>query len=164
MAADKQAIIRQALGGYATAISGPVPPESLSSASSTAGFTASTTAAAKAILTKKGWTANPTTGFLELITKDPKTKKTTTLPLAFTLSTSNAPELVAAANLLKAQWAKIGANVTVKTYEPGDLTQQAIRPRAYDALLFGEIIGQDLDLYAFWHSSQRIDPGLNIAL
>ena len=25
-------------------------------------------------------------------------------------------------------------------------------------------MGRDLDLFAFWHSSQRKDPGLNIAL
>ena len=51
----------------------------------------------------------------------------------------------------------------VKIFEPGDLNQN-IRARKYDALLFGEIIGRDLDLFAFWHSSQRKDPGLNIAL
>ncbi len=39
-----------------------------------------------------------------------------------------------------------------------------IRPRKYDALLFGEVVGRELDLYAFWGSSQRNDPGLNIAL
>jgi ABC-type transport system substrate-binding protein len=39
-----------------------------------------------------------------------------------------------------------------------------IRPRKYDALLFGMVIGRDDDLYAFWDSSQRSDPGLNIAL
>ena len=48
--------------------------------------------------------------------------------------------------------------------EPGDLNQDIIRPRKYDALLFGEIIGRDLDFFPFWHSSQRNDPGLNIAL
>ncbi len=29
-------------------------------------------------------------------------------------------------------------------------------------MLFGLVIGRDLDFYAFWHSSQRDDPGLNI--
>ncbi len=71
---------------------------------------------------------------------------------------------MAAANLLKSQWDAIGADVTVKVFEQGDLNQNVIRPRKYDALLFGEIVGRDLDLYAFWHSSQRQDPGLNIAL
>ena len=36
--------------------------------------------------------------------------------------------------------------------------------RKYDALLFGESVDKDLDLYAFWHSSQRNSPGLNVAL
>jgi peptide/nickel transport system substrate-binding protein len=30
--------------------------------------------------------------------------------------------------------------------------------------LFGEIINVESDLYAFWHSSQRKDPGLNVAM
>ena len=60
-------------------------------------------------------------------------------------------------------WQKIGADVEVKIFEAGELNQSVIRPRKYDALLFGEIIGRDLDLYAFWHSSGRLDPGLNIA-
>ena len=51
-----------------------------------------------------------------------------------------------------------------KIFETGDLNQNVIRPRQYDSLLFGEIVGRELDLFAFWHSSQRNDPGLNIAL
>jgi peptide/nickel transport system substrate-binding protein len=31
-------------------------------------------------------------------------------------------------------------------------------------LLFGQILGRDPDPYAFWHSSQSNDPGLNLAL
>jgi len=61
-------------------------------------------------------------------------------------------------------WEKIGAKVDVKIFETGDLTQNVIRPRKYDALLFGEIVGRDPDPFAFWHSSQRNDPGLNVAL
>jgi peptide/nickel transport system substrate-binding protein len=38
-----------------------------------------------------------------------------------------------------------------------------IRPRDYGALLFGEVIGSYPDLYAFWYSGERRDPGLNIA-
>jgi peptide/nickel transport system substrate-binding protein len=53
--------------------------------------------------------------------------------------------------------------VDVKVFEAGDLAQNVIRPRKYDALLFGEVVGRELDLFAFWHSSQRNDPGLNVA-
>ena len=90
-------------------------------------------------------------------------KKQTTL-LAFSLTTANVPELRATAGIIKEEWEKVGARVDVKIYEPSDLNQNSIRPRKYDALLFGEIFGRDLDLFAFWHSSQRNDPGLNIAL
>jgi ABC-type transport system substrate-binding protein len=54
--------------------------------------------------------------------------------------------------------------LTLKVFEGGYLNQNVIRPRKYDALLFGQIVNRDLDLYAFWHSSQKNDPGLNIAL
>ena len=54
--------------------------------------------------------------------------------------------------------------VDIKTFEAGNLNQAVIRPRKYDALLFGQIINHESDLYAFWHSSQRKDPGLNVAM
>src|SRR3989338_3284862 len=66
--------------------------------------------------------------------------------------------------MLKTMWQKIGVRVDVKISEIGELNQNVIRSRKYDALLFREIVGRALDLYAFWHSSQRNDPGLNVAL
>ena len=54
--------------------------------------------------------------------------------------------------------------ITIKTFEIGNLNQGVIRPRKYDALLFGQIINHESDLLAFWHSSQRKDPGLNVAM
>ncbi|MFC1733500.1 hypothetical protein ACFL6I_24640, partial [candidate division KSB1 bacterium] len=84
--------------------------------------------------------------------------------LKFSISTSNVPELKAVAGILEATWKEMGADVEIKVFEAGNLNQNVIRPREYDALLFGEVIGRELDLFAFWHSSQRNDPGLNIAL
>ena len=85
-------------------------------------------------------------------------------PLRFSISTSNVPELKAVAAILKKTWEEVGAEIDIKIFETGNLNQNIIRPREYDALLFGEVIGRELDLFAFWHSSQRNDPGLNIAL
>ena len=93
-----------------------------------------------------------------------KGSKKNIITLSFSISTGDAPELKATAYLLQEQWKKIGADVQVKIFEIGDLNQNIIRARKYDALLFGEIVGRDLDLYPFWHSSERVDPGLNIAL
>ncbi|MEI6238467.1 MAG: ABC transporter substrate-binding protein [bacterium] len=104
-------------------------------------------------------TATSTTAVTPVVTD-----KKDVIRLEFSISTSNAPDLKKAAEVLKSEWEAIGAKVTVKVFESGDLNQNVIRPRKYDVLLFGEVIGRDLDLYAFWHSSQRNDPGLNISM
>lgn len=117
--------------------------------------------AGKKILLDKGWTLN-SSGIFE---KQKKTGKSTeTQTLTFSISTSNVPELKKSAEILRDTWTKMGADVKVEIFEPSDLTQKVIRPRKYDSLLFGNVVGRDLDLYPFWHSSQRNDPGLNIAL
>ena len=93
-----------------------------------------------------------------------KDKKGAVQTLEFSIATADSPDLKETADLIKSQWQKIGAKVTVKVFEYGDLYQNIIATRKYDALLFGESVGKDLDLYAFWHSSQRNSPGLNVAL
>jgi len=44
-----------------------------------------------------------------------------------------------------------------------DIQQEYLRPRNYQALLFGEVLGANPDPFAFWHSTQKKDPGLNVA-
>jgi peptide/nickel transport system substrate-binding protein len=114
----------------------------------------------RALLIAKGWKPRAD-GILEKTTGTGKNVQT--IVLAFDLATANVPELRAAAEYVRETWSSVGALVTVKIFEQGDLSQNIIRPRKYDALLFGEVIGRELDLFAFWHSSQRNDPGLNIA-
>jgi peptide/nickel transport system substrate-binding protein len=155
-ATDKQAIVDSVLGGYGETIDSPVPVKQIVKNVSTTNENDRITKA-KAILTKAGWKQN-SSGLFE------KKDKTGTATLSFSISTGNAPELKEAAYLLQQQWQKIGAIVEVKVFEISDLNQNIIKPRKYDALLFGEIVGRDEDLYPFWHSSQRNTPGLNIAL
>lgn len=175
MAIDKQALVDSVLDGYGTPLSealpagllpksAPVITASTTSATPTAeGATDATSTdpvlSAQDFLMKKGWFLDPETHFLSF-----KKDKKTTEVLQFTLATGNIPELRAAAEFVRRQWKRMGADVEVKIFEQGDLNQNVIRPRKYDALLFGEVIGRELDLFAFWHSSQRNDPGLNISL
>jgi len=84
--------------------------------------------------------------------------------LEFTLVTTASQGLDRAAELLKNQWGEIGANVNVEIINVGELQNDFIRPRNYQALLFGEILGQEPDPFSFWHSSQKRDPGLNLSL
>ena len=84
------------------------------------------------------------------------------LPLKFTLATINQPQLVEIANYLKNYWQKIGVAVDVKAVEISEL-KSIIKTRDYDAILYGEVLGSEPDLYPFWHSSQVNDPGLNLS-
>ncbi len=160
-AIDRNDLIQRILGGYGVAITGPVPPSVLGD-TATSGATLQTgTEAAREYLLKKGWKPNAD-GILAKTTGTGKTATTKTL--SFSISTGNVPELRAAAEYLREKWQQMGAKVDVKIFDQGDLSQNVIRPRKYDALLFGEVVGREVDLYAFWHSSQRNDPGLNVAL
>ena len=156
----KEEVVNKILNGYATVISGPMPagiyPQTnIENETLTMEERLET---AKTILANAGWQPNPETEILE--------KKSTsgTMALSFSISTGDAPELQQAVNVLVSAWQKLGAKIEVLIFETGDLNQNVIRPRNFDALLFGEMVGRDRDLYPFWHSSQRTDPGLNIAL
>jgi len=153
---DRKALVENVLKGYGTPVTGPIPP----------GFgvdaplevPSADIEAAKEILARGGWSFNDESKVWTKKIGDSQTE------LRFKLSTSNMPIFQQTAELLKSQWELLGVAVTIEKYEQTDLTQSIIRPRKYDALLFGTVVGRDLDLYSFWHTSQRNDPGLNVAL
>lgn len=156
LALDRDAIIDEVLGGYAGAVMGPLPPGG-SVRSTPLPRRENPTARAAEVLRASGWTYDAT----ERAWKHASTKQVLD---HLTIRTSNVPELKNVATAVKTQWGQLGVPVDIELYEPGDLSQNVIRPRAYEALLYGEVIGRSQDLYAFWSSQERNDPGLNIAL
>ena len=84
--------------------------------------------------------------------------------IKFNLYLPDTEELIKVANYLKDSWQKIGVEITINPLSLSDLQKNIIQSRDYDALLFGEVINQDPDLFAFWHSSQVNDPGLNLSM
>ena len=156
LALDRSAIVETVLGGHATAIMGPVPPGG-SVKQVPIPQSENPTATAAQVLVAAGWTYD---GSLR-VWKNTSTKQTLD---RITMRTSNVPELKSVASRVKTDWERLGIPVDIELYEPGDLSQNVIRPRKYEALLYGMVIGRDQDLYAFWDSQERNDPGLNIAL
>jgi len=156
MSVNRDAIVKSALSGYGIAIHSPIPNGMVDASSSTTTSDKADVASAQALLEKNGWKKNAN-GIYEK-----KGKKDST-PLSFDLYTANTSDLKLAAEQVRKDWQALGADVTVKVFDASDLYQNVIRTRKYDALLFGEFIGKDRDLYAFWHSSQRNAPRLNIA-
>lgn len=177
MAIDRQELVDTILSGYGTIAHSPIP-DSIVSDQSADKYKNANNEEAASILDKAGWVLGQdgvrAKGGTKSITQTKKIgKKTvtqtvqvstgTSTKLAFSITTGDTPELKEAANLIKQQLEKIGVQVETKIYEPGPLNQ-LIRARNYEGLFFGQIINHESDLYSFWHSSQRTDPGLNIAL
>ena len=155
MSVDRTAIVNSVLDGYGTAIQGPLP---LGMSTSTDANDHPDISGAQAILAKDGWKKN-TDGVYEK-----KSGKSASTTLSISIYTADTPDLKRAADMVKDEWTAIGVQVDVRVFEESDLYQNVIRPRKYDALLFGELVGKDRDVYAFWHSSQRNAPGLNVAM
>jgi ABC-type transport system substrate-binding protein len=135
---------------------GPVPPGT-GITQAPVPSAASSTATAAGILEDAGWTYDGAT-------RQWQDKKSGETLSSITIRTSNAGEMKAVASAVRNDWEKLGITVDIELYEPGDLSQNVIRTRKYEALLYGMVIGRDQDLYAFWDSQERNDPGLNIAL
>jgi len=84
--------------------------------------------------------------------------------LEFRLYIVDSSNYVEIANILKEQWKEVGAEVSIEALLFSDIQQNHIRPREYDALLVGQDASFNVDPYSFWHSSNKKDPGLNLAM
>jgi peptide/nickel transport system substrate-binding protein len=160
LAVNKQNIVDTVLNGYGRTIDGPLPFLATQPPTETAALSESERIlAAKHILEVGGWAPN----VLGIYEKTDKKKKTVTA-LSFSISIPDVPELRHAAELVKSDWEKIGARVTLRVFESSSFTTEVLAPRKYDVLFYGQILARTPDPYAYWHSSQRNAPGLNVAL
>lgn len=139
LAINKEAILTEVLSGHGKIIDGPYPFDEEDSESE--------------YNTEKA---------RELLSSSKYVKKGSST-LTFNLATANTDEMKKVAEIIKKDWSKIGVNVNISVYEFSDLNQSVIKERDFQALLFGTITESPSDLYAFWHSSQRTYPGLNIS-
>lgn len=155
-AIDKQALVDAVLQGYGIPTDSPIPTgfAAVESASSTQRLNG--TEAAAQILKDGGWKQN-SAGIWEKSVNDE------TITLSVKLTTANTPIFEKTATYVADAWRTLGVEVQVDQFEQTDLVQSVIRPRDFQALLYGADIGRQIDLYPFWHSSQKHDPGLNIA-
>ena len=109
---------------------------------------------AKAIelLDKAGW-VKPPASFVRQ--KDSK-------PLEFTLLTENKPEFLKLVDVLQRQFADVGIKMNVAIKE-GKEFQRSLLSHDYEAVLYGIAIGNDPDIYVYWHSSQATPDRYNFS-
>lgn len=139
MAIDKDAIVKSVLLGYGKTMNAPFPFDEDNNATSTY----NPERAKELLQSSRAWQANKS--------------------ISLTISTANTDEMKKVAEMVKANWDAIGVSTTLAVYEVPDLNQSVIKDRDFQVLLFGSIVETPADLYAFWHSSQRNYPGLNIS-
>lgn len=150
-AVDKNKLITDILKDEGQKIETPIPPQLLGYNSNTKVYDFAKEHAQN-ILTEAGWTDTDNDGIREKGEEK----------LSFTLVATDWTDIANTATELQAMWKEIGADVKIETAE--DIQADYIQSRSYQAILFGEILSYDPDPFAFWHSSQKKDPGLNLAL
>lgn len=79
------------------------------------------------------------------------------------LTTVNSAQYSALASELQKQWQAAGVSIKPQLLTAEQLQQTALSAHSYDILLYGISIGQDPDVYAYWHSSQARTGGLNFS-
>ncbi len=164
-ATDKQSILKDLLSGNAEVADSPMLPGIIDLPDSVTKYPFDIELAKKT-LDSAGWTYSDQDKIREKSAPVPKSKKEKQgepTKLEIKLTTSDWPELVSVANQIKKQWEQLGITVNLEIL-PIPQLQQAIKERDYDALLFGEVIATEPDPFSFWHSSQKREPGLNLAL
>lgn len=153
LAVNRDEIIEQVLGGKGVAVYAPFLPQ-MNEFNPDTEKNAFDIEKSKEILEADGWKMNEEKGVREKGGTE----------LRFKILTIDWPELSQTAGLLQEQWQKVGVQAEVEILTISDMQQNHIRPREYEALLFGQESSFDPDLYPFWHSSQKQDPGLNLSL
>lgn len=156
---DREEIISDVVNGYGTAAYSPVPPGwfNYTENPNSQLTREERLVAAREILESNGWSQGTNGRWV-------KTIDGVDTPLLFTIRSANDSLFEKIASNLSLSWQELGIEATFEFYGQSDLVQTVIRPRDYQALLFGVDLGRSLDFYPFWHSGSREDPGLNVSL
>ncbi len=171
LAVDRNSLVANALSGKGVADYGPIPPgAAYFDANATAALASSSPSLdlASTTLTQAGWLPGSSSSSVGLAIGGnnfrAKIIGKTSVPLMVNLTVPDIDFLVATAQALQSQWQSIGIQVTIATDTPQNIVANTIKNRAYESLLFGNILGPSSDLYSFWDSSQRFSPGINLAI
>lgn len=134
-ALDKDRVISEVFAGLYQRVDGPILPQSF---------------AYNEAITKYNY--NPEGAIVVIKAK----------PLTTALTVIDSGSNVAVAEKIKAYWEAVGIKVSIKIIS-SEQAANIIKDRDFEILLYGEAVGGDPDLYAFWHSSQIGSKGLNLS-
>ncbi len=151
-ATNKEKILKEVLGGGGQTLNGPVPRGFLGFHGEAKNYNFDLANAA-VLLDKAGWKLPP----------EGKWRKKNNAELEITLAAVDKGEHYHLAEIIKNDWESVGIKVNLNIVPSSQVQRMVIRPRLYDALIYGEILGPDLDMLPYWHSSQTTESGLNLS-
>lgn len=182
LAIDKEAIVKDGAGFFGRKIDSPIAAESFAYTPEPAGPRGPEEAAK--ILEAAGWQSaelkaeDIAKANEEAKAEDEKIRQAAELRLAMgegkwrakdgnflvvKLTAADTAENNKVTETVKGQWEKIGVKVAKEIIPGSDIQSLIIKPRNFEALLYGQIVGADPDCYAFWHSTQAGEGGGNLA-
>lgn len=158
LAVNKRGVVKNIFNGFASVVDGPIPT-SLNSYDKTIYQNRSfSLQQASEMLDKAGWLTNPEDDIRY------KTVNKVRQKLEFEIIVPQLPFLVEAIDLIKSDWAQIGIKLNPIVVTINDINKEILRTRNYQMLVFGNVLNNNPDVFAFWHSSERFYPGLNLSL
>lgn len=152
LGSDRQRIITEALNGQGKIVYAPILEGFLGYDADAEHFDYNPERAGQ-VLDEQGWTVPEGGGLRQ---KDGS-------ELRFSLTTVDQSEYLKTADILRENWEALNIGVELKIMNPSRVDKEVIKPRNYEAFLYGEILGSDPDPYPFWHSSQSLEGGLNLS-
>lgn len=150
--ATNQSAILEALDDRFLAVNGPLLTDQL-------GYDESLVqndfkpAKARNLLQRAGWT----------LKKNKTIRSNGKNQLRVNLVAEDSSESAIVAELLQEQWASVGVDLKVQLVNKEDIQLNFVAPHNYQILLLSIAIGQDPDVFAYWHSSQSNPGGFNLS-
>jgi peptide/nickel transport system substrate-binding protein len=179
---DKNKIVNEVMAGNARVIDGPILPDSFAYNNEIKKYDYSVATSSR-LLADAGWkiveltAADLAQAEINLTSEDAAIKKQAEAKikmgggkwlikdnnyLVVKLTTVDNEEYSRVAALIAKFWNDINIKTEVNLVPANQVQVDIIKTRNFDALIYGEITGADPDPYAFWHSSQIGQDGLNI--
>lgn len=155
-AINREELLNKILDGEGKIEVGPLPPGAPGTSPNLSGYDFNPAKTAE-ILEKSGWKKNDV-GVLEKILSKEKEPS----PLKFTILTTKSLQL--AATLIQSHLKNVGIETELKIMSIGEIQQNYVKTKNFEAVFLGESYKSVIDPYVFWHGAAIKDQGLNLSL
>jgi peptide/nickel transport system substrate-binding protein len=154
---NKETVVRDVFRGNAVPQTGPLP--AYWETSGVSGQPAEgNVSQARELLAQDGWFFDDVTRTWNKISDD------TAATLGITIKIPDSPLIRQIAESVRAQWQEAGVQAHIQVIDASAFSEDTLRTRNYEGIIFGNILLENPDFTSFWHSNERFYPGLNFSL